>query len=383
MMKGFNLALGLTLWVLLAVLTSTAHAHQFELGEAFLSAEEGRYRLVVSADLIEAFEVHLELGGAERALIRQVRALDEQTIERSLEEIQQTIEREVRVRFDGVNSPLTELSFPSAPAIRGQLDLPPDGREYRLVFTGYGTAPEGANEVSIQLPALLGDLNLEVTTPSNTLLQAGEPSPNFRMGGAYQTGFSVAVAEFLAYVWQGIIHIVPRGLDHILFVLGLFLIARNLLDLLLQVTAFTVAHTVTLTLGWLGYVNLPSTIVEPLIALSIVYVAVENILRDRPAPSRLAIIFVFGLLHGLGFASVLMEISPIGDQWVARALGFNVGVELGQLLVIAAAFVAVGFWRNRDWYRQRVIIPASAAIAVVGAIWTVQRSMELVAAATS
>lgn len=172
----------------------------------------------------------------------------------------------------------------------------------------------------------------------------------------------------------GYVHIVPKGTDHILFVLGIFLLSTRWRPILAQVTAFTVAHTLTLGLGTLGYVNLPSSIVEPLIAASIVYVAVENILRPTLSPWRPLVVFMFGLLHGLGFAGILREFGMPEGEFVPGLLSFNVGVELGQLSIIAVAYLLVGIWFGRKpWYRQRVVIPGSLIIAAIGGFWFIQR----------
>jgi hydrogenase/urease accessory protein HupE len=183
-----------------------------------------------------------------------------------------------------------------------------------------------------------------------------------------------ALSKFVSYVVVGYTHIVPKGLDHILFVVGLYLLGTQWRPLLIQVTAFTVAHSITLALGMYGVLSVSPAIVEPLIALSIVYVAVENIMTSKLTYWRPVIVFAFGLLHGLGFASVLREIDLPRDDFVLGLIGFNVGVEFGQLSVILAAFLSTGLWfRNRPWYRHRVVWPASAAIALVGAFWTVER----------
>ena len=145
----------------------------------------------------------------------------------------------------------------------------------------------------------------------------------------------------------------------------------------MQVTAFTVAHSITLGLSIYGVLALPSSIVDPLIALSIAYVAVENILTPHLKPWRTLVVFGFGLLHGLGFAGVLQEVGLPRSQLLPALASFNVGVEFGQLTVIAVAFLAVGVWgRSRSWYRPCVVIPASATIAVVGLFWAVQRVLE-------
>jgi hypothetical protein len=114
--------------------------------------------------------------------------------------------------------------------------------------------------------------------------------------------------------------------------------------------------------------------VEPLIALSIVFVAVENILTPELRPSRIALVFAFGLLHGLGFAGVLSSLGLPRSEFLTALLSFNLGVEGGQLTVIALATLLLGLpFRNRGWYRQRVVVPASCLIAAVGLYWSVQR----------
>lgn len=179
--------------------------------------------------------------------------------------------------------------------------------------------------------------------------------------------------KFWLFTKAGVEHIVPKGLDHILFVLGLFFSSLVLGSLLWQVTAFTLAHTITLALAALGYVQAPGTIVEPLIALSIVWVAVENCAFKQANKWRPLIVFGFGLLHGLGFAAVLNVYGLPKGNLVPSLLAFNIGVELGQLLVLFSA--ALLFWliRNKTWYRKRVQIPASLLIALVGFYWFIER----------
>lgn len=177
-----------------------------------------------------------------------------------------------------------------------------------------------------------------------------------------------------SYLVVGFEHIVPKGTDHILFILGLFLFSIKMKPLLWQVTMFTIAHTMTLGLSMNGVISLPSNIVEPLIALSIAYVGIENIFAKRLHNSRLVLVFMFGLLHGLGFAGVLADFGMPDDDFITALISFNVGVEFGQLAVITMAFFTVGYWfRLSHWYRNRIIIPGSAAISMVGLFWTFER----------
>jgi hypothetical protein len=177
------------------------------------------------------------------------------------------------------------------------------------------------------------------------------------------------------YLWLGYTHILPKGVDHILFVLGLFLLSPRLRTMLLQVTAFTIAHSITLGLSIYGLLSLPSHLVEPLIALSIAYVAVENLVTRELKPWRLALVFMFGLLHGLGFAGVLRDLGLPREEFLTALLTFNLGVEGGQLTVIAVAMLLVAPGMKKDWYRRRVVVPASITIAAVGAYWFVVRAI--------
>jgi HupE / UreJ protein len=179
--------------------------------------------------------------------------------------------------------------------------------------------------------------------------------------------------QLALYLRLGFHHIVPEGADHILFVLGLFFLGITWRKLLSQTTVFTVAHATTLFLSTYGVFSLPSRYVEPAIALSIAFIAIENVVKPKLGPGRLAIVFGFGLVHGLGFASSLSDIPFPKTDFIVALLGFNFGVDLGQLFVIALAFLAVGWFRNRPWFRGRIAIPCSLAIAAVGLFWAVQR----------
>jgi hypothetical protein len=197
--------------------------------------------------------------------------------------------------------------------------------------------PAGVTEVQVAWPSGAGDLVLRqqgVDEPYTGLIAGGGTSdPIALAGGDEATGWQA----FGTYIPVGFDHILPKGLDHILFVLGLFLLSTHLGPLLWQISAFTLAHTMTLALGALGLVSVPGSIVEPLIAASIVYVAVENIFARGLTRWRPVVVFWFGLLHGLGFASVLGEFGLPEVQFIPALIGFNVGVELGQLTVIAMA----------------------------------------------
>jgi len=201
-------------------------------------------------------------------------------------------------------------------------------------------------------------------------------------GGQISAPFQVAAPEVpltrLAVGWRylklGFTHIVPHGLDHVLFVLGIYLLSRRARAVLWQVSAFTAAHSITLGLSIYGVIAVPSTIVEPLIAVSIAYVAIENLFFSELKCWRLALVFAFGLLHGMGFAGVLAVRGLPRSEFITALLTFNAGVEMGQLAVIGTAFLLVG-WHcaNRAWYRSRIVVPASLLIACTAIYWTIER----------
>jgi len=178
---------------------------------------------------------------------------------------------------------------------------------------------------------------------------------------------------FISFLRNGFVHVVPLGADHILFVLGLFLMSRKLRVLIWQVSTFTVAHTITLGLATLGLVNVSSFLVEPIIAGSIIVIALENIFLPRYSPWRLLVVFIFGLIHGLGFAGALSRLDLPDISLLVSLIGFNVGVEAGQLLVIGTAFGLTLWVRGSEQYRKFVVLPASVSIAAMGAYWMIER----------
>ena len=282
----------------------------------------------------------------------------------------QIIAEYIEVRFDGAVSPVhvsvaqvempDDNALPAFVVLRAEGPVPANAKavtwRYGLVYSTYAVVFAEEHGGSPVTQWIDGD---------------GESKPFAILGdGAPQTRLQIA----WQYLTLGFAHIVPEGLDHILFVLGIFLLTPRLKPILVQVTAFTVAHSVTLGLTMYGVLSLPSHIVEPLISLSIAYVAIENIVTSRLTPWRPVLVFGFGLVHGMGFAGALAELNLPREEIVPALVSFNVGIELAQLAVIAAAYFAVSFWvGDKYWYRARVVMPICLAIAAAGLFWTVQR----------
>lgn len=176
------------------------------------------------------------------------------------------------------------------------------------------------------------------------------------------------------YLQLGFTHILPAGIDHILFIFGIYLLSPNLKTVFIQATAFTIAHTITLTLSTYEIVTVQSGIVEPIIAISIMFIAIENIFAKDIRSWRIIIIFIFGLVHGLGLASGLKELGLPKSEFVTALLTFTIGVELGQVTVILLAYFLIGKWFSaRQWYHQRIVVSMSLMIAVIAFYWTVER----------
>lgn len=245
-----------------------------------------------------------------------------------------------------------------------------------------GSLPESAEALQWYYPAAFGDNAVRVRQIDKNdeqwhwsqwqWLRDDQVSQVFSLTEivARQSWFEVVSS----YISIGFEHIVPKGLDHIFFILGLFLLSTHWRPLLWQVTMFTVAHTITLGLAMNNVVELPANIVEPLIALSIAYVGIENVLSRRLHNSRLLLVFIFGLLHGLGFAGVLIDFGMPDDDFATALISFNIGVELGQLAVISMAFVLLRLWfKDQDLYRKIIVIPGSVGISIIGIYWFLER----------
>ncbi len=278
-----------------------------------------------------------------------------------------------------------DLLLQNLPLEIESVDIPPTGytKVPRIsVIRLNAKLPQSADVLQWYYPAKFGDNAVRVRQVDEQneqwhwsqwqWLRKDEASQLFSLTEIVARQSTVEV--IVSYIVIGFEHIVPKGLDHILFILGLFLLSTQWRPLLLQVTMFTVAHTITLGLAMNNIVELPANVVEPLIALSIAYVGIENVLAKKLHKSRLILVFIFGLLHGLGFAGVLSDFGMPQNDFAVALISFNVGVELGQLAVILLAFILLSFcFKNQQIYRKIVIVPASAVISIIGLYWFFER----------
>lgn len=217
-------------------------------------------------------------------------------------------------------------------------------------------------------------LVLQIKKPAPKILRLEHNAPAVELITIEASGKLVEAEGTSLFGWiaAGFKHILPLGLDHICFILGLFFLQPKARPLLWQTSAFTLAHSITLALVVLGLISVPSSIVEPAIALSIAYVGIENLWVKELKPWRVGLVFALGLLHGMGFASVMKELDLPEGQVLKPLVGFNLGVEAGQVTVLAAAF-GLTFWmlKKRGFAIVRKV--ASGMIGAVGLYWTVER----------
>ncbi len=360
--------------LLLAIFSLVASAHEMRPSIASLSVDSQGVLTLNLVTNMEAWLANIDPSltdtndSPNAAVYDQLRALDATRLEAVIRDQEREISRVIDVMVGDTPITMTLSTLEVLPVDDDELP-----RDTQLTFVG--GLPDGADalvyRVSDTMPNTAIRLFLENAEPRVQFVKSGQKSDLLSLDQAVKRSFSALVVE---YIELGFTHIIPRGLDHIIFILGLTLISKRLIDLVIQVTAFTVAHSVTLALGLYGVLELPSSIVEPLIAASIIYIAVENIWHHKVNRSRAFVVFAFGLLHGLGFAGVLTELGLPERDFVVGLLSFNAGVELGQLAIILGAYLSVGIWILRyPWYQSRVAVPLSTVIGIIGCYWFFER----------
>jgi len=305
-------------------------------------------------------------------------ALYDQFREKNEKELKQDIQQNWNLFQDQITISGLEGSSLSLVGLMIDQDVNP---EYPRDTNLKTEVPLNQNQFTIQFATELGPVvirQFEDISKENmifsTYLQPGEISAE--LSPVSQATMSQTIID---YIILGMEHIVPKGLDHILFIFGVFFFAVKLKPLLWQVTMFTLAHSLTLILASLKLVFIPASIIEPLIALSIGYVAFENIFQregkfhSRSNAIRYAVIFFFGLIHGLGFAFVLEDIGLPTGQLILSLLSFNIGVEIAQIGLVVLAYLLMFYPSKQPWYRKAIQIPCSLVIGLIGVYWFFER----------
>jgi hypothetical protein len=351
------------------------HAHQVASVELEFLEIEGQVRLDGEMDIAYMLPETRNVPGGPPLSRAAVMKSSAEEFARIRKETEATLRKLIRFSYAGKDVPW-RVEFPDFE--KSPFSLPPEAGDTALLSTRLLVAPvtgpgemrihwAGEQETELIVLSETGDDPRVVSTlPGGSLMllkRSGEgdaaPVETPVTGGWVQTGFR---------------HVLPLGLDHMLFILGLFLLLPKWKPLMGQSLLFTLAHSITLALSVFQVVSVPSRWVEVLIAVSIAWIGIENLFTRQLGKQRLILVFCFGLLHGLGFATVLAE--KLGGiprhQLLGPLLGFNVGVELAQITVLAAAFLVL--WPLRNYTRQ-IQTGGSMCVALAGLIWVVERLM--------
>jgi hypothetical protein len=352
------------LWVALLLFPSGAWGHALSFSKAELRvAKAGEATLTLRLDL-RRLVTGDEEGDLSEAEFSALYGAETAERERLRARVTEDLERAVLL-YAGGRQLQSEVVLPEQEQA--------EGAESEVVLRM--KVPTGRSALGLRTSEMLGTVALSAWVDEVQVMDRVPVAP-----GRTPEPIAVSVEEesaartALRYLWQGVLHIVPLGLDHILFVLALALLSLRWRPAVLQATAFTVAHSITLALAVTGAVALPASVVEPLIALSIAVVALENLVSVEARWWRLGLVFSFGLLHGLGFAGVLQELGLPDERLAVALLSFNVGVELAQVAIVAVAFGVAAMWQRTGLLaevpmRKRL----SLGIAAVGLFWTVER----------
>ena len=355
MKTRLSLTLTSALVLLFFATPSTVRAHKLNTSYTNLIAEDAALKVRVRMDDFDLLKIGIDQDGDSLLFYEEMAA--------GLDDIFAFVEEQMRLRADG--QPLT--------LVRDRGDITPDNKGNMfadLYFSAKLEDPVSELEVWIGWPERFGDAHknlAKIMLPGQPLVQAVFSASSPQQTFAGQKSLWEHIYEFAVL---GVEHIF-LGYDHVMFLLALIVVGGRLLSLVKVVTAFTVAHSITLCLAALEVVRLPSQWIEAGIALSIVYVAVENFWLKR-TDYRWMITFAFGLVHGFGFANVLRELGLPTRGLIASLFAFNAGVEIGQVAIVALVFPFVA-WLSRRPYQRPVVLVVSAVIGLFGLGWFVER----------
>ncbi|VAW66979.1 Membrane protein [hydrothermal vent metagenome] len=329
--------------------------------EAMMTGINSKYRNTKDAPNAEAYDV--------------LRVLQSAQLKEKFLPFKDELYKEIRLIFDDqpVKLQITSIDIPEP----GYTKVP---RTSLIVFEG--KISKHAEQLSWYYPARFSDNAVRVRQIDEVnekwhwsrwqWLRNNQISEPFSLTEVFTEATLFEVIK--EYIVAGFDHIIPQGLDHILFILGIFLLSTKLKTLAWQATMFTLAHSITLSLSMFNVISLPASIVEPLIALSIAYLGIENIFAHKLKTSRLALVFGFGLLHGMGFASVLAEFGMPESAYATALISFNIGVEIGQLIILTTAYFCITYWfKNKQHFHNYITLPGSVMIGVTGLYWTWER----------
>ena len=290
-----------------------------------------------------------------------------------LSEMEATLNRLLTFKFNGQTLPHI-YHYPGF-SIDNPI-LPEDLDDIAFIHIEINVMPvEGEGELRLHWNDDLEAELIVVVDPNKDILPlsalTGESVPLLTQDATGHTE-NPDVSPLWSWLLSGFQHVIPKGLDHILFIIGIFLAAPRLSPILGQSLLFTLAHSITLTCAVMGWLNFPTTYVEILIAASIAWIGIENLWLKKVGKSRIILIFAFGLIHGLGFASVLGDIlvNVPTDKQVLPLVGFNIGVEIAQVTILVVAWLLIRPFKAKV---KRIQFIGSILIAAAGGFWMIER----------
>jgi hydrogenase/urease accessory protein HupE len=336
-----------------------AFAHPLSVSYSTISYNESGIELIYSIDVLSVTES------------TQIGLIDKQKLRESQAQINEWIKQKISLKADGVLQ-------------SGELKSMEIENKQALALTLVTAVYHFADVKSVQKISLDDAMYLENTPNytnllvfkegnrvSETVLKGDQRHWETTIGEATEGGAQAeARSGWIDFLFLGAEHIIT-GYDHLLFLLALLLRKQSFKQYAAIVTAFTIAHSITLSLAVLSVVSVPSRWVEAIIALSICYVAVENLIREKIS-HRVLITFLFGLIHGLGFAGILTEMDIPRTHLALSLISFNAGIEIVQITLVALLLPLLGMWQ-RSSYQKIGLLAGSGIIALIGAFWSLER----------
>jgi hypothetical protein len=359
----------------LAANFASAHPVQFTILQIKVESD-GKFRAMLNIDIL-AYALHKTSESSTNEELQTLLDGPRSVLAKDLTDAGERFRHEVVVRTDVGDALVSSWKLPGlaeVDAILAQKIHPSILMPGEIDFSG--TLPPNARTLSIRLPFVLGDTARFYELPQGESFSEAVPA------GGYSSNVEIEfqsvktldlVRAFGRFAALGFMHMIPDGLDHTLFVLSLFLLSNRLVSLLWQTAVFTTAHSLSLWLSVYDSMRLPPSITQSLIAVSIFVIAIENLFSSELKPWRLLVIFIFGIIHGLDFATAFERADFSPNDTFIGLIGFNVGLECGQLGIFLLAFLAIGWFRSRTWYRIRIVIPTSCVMAFTASIWMIHR----------
>ncbi len=355
--------------LLLLLQTSASFAHSMD--HTLLELEHKPESRQVTATLY-CHLAPLLLGLEQRPLRRMeldaLLNLEPGRLEKLRRQLTHSLTAEMLVYVEGAEVPIDWLQLP--PVDDFISDALARGEGLSAPVHARFTLPEGSRFFSVAPPPQLGMTLVSYSDGSGK--QQLQPVIMGTESKLFQL-HSERDLDLAGFFSLGLEHVIPKGMDHILFIVTMTLGIMSLRQLVYLVSVFTLTHTIAIAMAVSGMISIPGRIIEPLIALSISLVAMETIFHPKAITWRIKLVAILGLLHGLGFASALGPLQLDNVSSILALVSFNLGVESGQLLVVFAVLTTTFGFKGRYWYRRRVVIPASGLLALAGGIWSMTR----------